>query len=92
LKTPDVLLNYNKSSKNGKPENNSNDKFLPQNKIIRVINSRQLNNQIQKPFGYSTENYFTGQKYFFNSNIINNKNNNGILKYKIFILKNSILK
>jgi len=47
--------------------------------MIRVVNSRQFNNQVQKQFGYSTtENYFNGQKFLFNSNYINNIKNNGI--------------
>jgi len=75
-------MNHKISSKNFNVDNNnnnSNDKFFLQNKMIRVVNSRQFNNQVQKQFGYSTtENYFNGQKFLFNSNYINNIKNNGI--------------
>jgi hypothetical protein len=50
------------------------------NTPLKVVNSRQVEYQNQKPFGYSTENHFTNQKYFFNSNINNDNNGNG---YKI---------
>jgi hypothetical protein len=81
-------VNFNKSTKNNKIDKISNDKLnIPQNKIIKVINSREVNNQNQKPFGYSTENYFTGQKSIFNSNLINKNINGNFININILSIK-----
>lgn len=75
---------HQKNSKSINSESNFVEKNLKPNKMIRIVNSRQTENQNPKPFGYSTENHFSNQKYFFNSNFNNNKNNNGI--YQISFL------
>lgn len=76
MKTPDIPVNYHKNnSKSINSDSNINEKNIKPNKIIKVVNGRQFENQNQKPFGYSTENQFSNQKYFFNSNFNNNNGN-----------------
>lgn len=54
------------------------DNLKTQNKIIRIVNSRQNDrkNPIDKQFGNSSENQFVGQRFIFNANQVNTNNNN----------------
>ena len=86
MKTPDIPLNYHqKNSKRINTQSNFNEENIRHNQLIRIVKSRQIENQ--KPFGYSTENHFKNQKYFFNSNFKTNNPGEGK-----FICSNNLFK
>lgn len=79
MKTPESAYkthknqNINSNSSGNKNENFANEgsnQQSSQNKMLRLVDSRQNNskNRPNQQFGYSTENQFSPKKFMFNSN------------------------